>query len=121
MCNFGSPADLLRPAACVWLAVLAVAAAGPLRAEDEPTIEVTLQNDTFTPAEFKIPANRPFVLKVINHEKAPVEIEAKELKIEKVVAPGTEMIAHVRPQKPGRYLVVNEYKEDQVKAFAVAE
>jgi hypothetical protein len=117
-CSFAGP---LRRLALVGLASLTASTVAPLRAEDEPTIEISLQNDAFTPAEFKVPANRPFVLKVVNLEKSAVEIEATELKIEKVVAPGAAMIARVKPQKPGRYLLVNEYKEDLVKAFAVAE
>jgi hypothetical protein len=94
---------------------------GTVSAEDLPTIEVLLQGDVFSPADIKVPANKTFILKVINREKAAVEIEAIDLKIEKVVAAGTEMTARVRPLKAGRYLIVNEYKEDTVKAFIVAE
>lgn len=91
------------------------------RAADELTVEVTLQNDAFSPAEVKVPAGKAFVLKVINRDSGAAEIEAKELKIEKVVAGNSEIRARVRAQQPGRYLVVNEYKEDTVKAFVVVE
>jgi hypothetical protein len=121
MLNFGPLANAVRPALPACFAILALSSTAPLRAEEEPTIEIILQNDAFAPAEFKIPTNRPFILKVINRDNAAAEIEAKELKIEKVVAPGAEIIARVKPQKPGRYLLVNEYKEDHVQAFAVAE
>ena len=57
------------------------------------------------------------MLKVINNEKSGVEIEAKDLKIEKVAAAGTEIIARVKALKPGKYLLVNEYKEDTVKSL----
>jgi hypothetical protein len=120
MLNFGFLAGSRRPAR-VWLVVLAASGIAPLHADDEPTIAISLENDVFTPAEIQIPANRPFVLKLTNRENAPVEIESKALKIEKIVAAGSEMIVHVKPQKPGRYLLVNEYKEDHVKAFAVAQ
>jgi cupredoxin-like protein len=68
-----------------------------------------------------VPAGAAFMLKVVNNEKSGVEIEAKDLKIEKVAAAGTEIIARVKPIKPGKYLLVNEYKEDTVKAYIVAE
>jgi hypothetical protein len=93
----------------------------PGLADEIATYVLTLENDTFTPSDLKIPADKPFALKVVNKEKAAVEIEAKDLKIEKVVAAGGEVIARVKAQKPGRYLLVNEYKEDTVKTFVVVE
>ncbi|WP_158554804.1 cupredoxin domain-containing protein [Methylovirgula sp. 4M-Z18] len=107
-------------AACLFAAAGAIFTSLPLRA-DEATIEVVLQNDAFSPAEIKVPAGQPFTLKVSNKESAAAEIEAKGLKIEKVAAAGTDVVAHVKPLKPGRYLIVNEYKEDHVKAYVVAE
>ncbi len=105
--------------ACLALASLILSA--PLRAQEAATFTMTLENDVFSPPELKVPANKPFMLKVINKEKIAAEIEAKDLKIEKVAAPGTEIIAKVKPLAPGRYLLVNEYKEDSVKAYIVAE
>ena len=102
-------------------ALLAGFLAAPAHSEDAATYVLTLENDAFTPADLKVPADKPFTLKVVNKEKAGVEIEAKDLKIEKVVVAGDEMIAHVKAQKPGRYLLVNEYKEDQVKTYIVVE
>jgi hypothetical protein len=61
------------------------------------------------------------MLKVVNNEKSGVEIEAKDLKIEKVAAAGTEIVVRVKALKPGKYVLVNEYKEDSVKAYIVAE
>ena len=92
-----------------------------VRAEDAPTFTLTLENDAFSPADLKVPAGKAFVLKVLNKEKTGVEIEAKDLKIEKIVAAGGEAIARVKPLKAGRYLLVNEYKEETVKTYVVAE
>jgi hypothetical protein len=107
--------------AAASLGLAAFALASLARAEDAATYELTLQNDVFAPADLKVPSGKPFVLKVVNKEGAGVEIEAKDLKIEKVVAAGGEVIARVKPMKPGRYLLVNEYKEDTVKTFVVVE
>lgn len=104
--------------------VCSVGLAAPIaaaRAQEAAPIEIVLQNDVFSPADAKVPANVGFVLKLVNKEKAAVEFEAKDLKIEKVVVPGGEALLRVRPLKPGRYLLVNEYKEASVKTFLVAE
>ena len=104
-----------------FLAALCLFPALPVQAADPVTITVTLKADAFTPAEVKAPANQPFVLKFINQDAAAAEIEAKDLKIEKVVAGNSEIIVRVQPQTAGRYLFVNEYKEDAVKGFVVVE
>ena len=103
------------------LAGALLGAGAPARAETVAPIEVTLQGDAFLPAEVKAPANTPFVLKFINKDSAAAEIEAKDLKVEKVVAGKSEIIVRVPAMKPGRYLFVNEYKEDAVKGFVVVE
>jgi Cupredoxin-like domain len=76
-------------------------------AEDRATFTVILENDAFSPTEIKVPAGVAFILKVINNEKSGVEIEAKDLKIEKVAAAGTEIIARVKAIKPGKYIPSN--------------
>lgn len=94
---------------------------GPALGEEQPTFTLTLEKDVFSPDGLKVPAGKAFVLKVLNKEKVAVEIEAKDLKIEKVVGAGGEVTARVKALKPGRYLLVNEYKEDTVKTYIVAE
>lgn len=96
-------------------------AAAPAGAEDIATFTLTLKADAFTPAEIKVPAGKDFMLKVTNEDASAAEIEAKDLKVEKVVAGHAEIVVKVRAVDPGRYLLVNEYKEDTVKAFVVAE
>lgn len=93
----------------------------PVAAEDAPTFTLTLESDVFSPAELKVPAGKAFVLKVVNKENAAVEIEAKDLKIEKVVTVGGEIVARVKAMAPGRYLLVNEYKEETVKTYVIVE
>jgi hypothetical protein len=102
--------------------VLATMATGSsiLRAE-EPSVDVVLQGDQFTPSEIKVPAGQSIVLRFTNKETKAAEIEAKDLKIEKVVPAGGSITARVKPLKPGRYLLVNEYREDVAKAYVVVE
>ena len=105
-------------AICIVTGMLSVGAA---TAADPATIEVTLQNDAFSPAEVKVAAGTAVVLKFINKDAGAAEIEAKDLNIEKVVVGNSEIIVRVRPQKPGKYLFVNEYKEDVTKGYVVVE
>jgi len=90
-------------------------------AQEGSTYVLTLEGDAFTPAELKVPAGQPFVLRLVNKENSAAEFEAKELKVEKIVAAGADAIARVKAMQPGRYLLVNEFKEDTVKTFVVVE
>ncbi|MEJ1936563.1 cupredoxin domain-containing protein [Nostoc sp. NIES-2111] len=108
---------LFLASACLAAALLAA----PASAEDTPDAEITLSGDVFNPREVRVPAGRNLVLKFVNGESAPAEIEGKELKIEKVVPAGGTIIARVKALKPGRYLFVNEYREDVAKGYVVAE
>ena len=107
----------LLASACLAVALTVV----PAWAEDTPDAEITLSGDVFNPREVRVPAGRNLVLKFVNGESAPAEIEGKELKIEKVVPAGGTIVARVKPLKPGRYLFVNEYREDVAKGYVVAE
>jgi hypothetical protein len=95
--------------------------AGPTALAQDKTIELSLQGDRFAPAEITVPAGAPLVFKLTNGEKSAVEFEAKDLKIEKVVPAGGSATVRVKALKPGRYLIVNEYREDVAKAYIVAE
>lgn len=110
---------LSRLGAATAFALLAVTP--PAMAETAAQFEVTLKGDVFTPAEVKVPAGKPFTMKFFNKDVAAAEIEAKDLKVEKIVAGNSEIIVRVGAMKPGRYLFVNEYKEDTVKGYVVVE
>ena len=120
MKNFRVRVLTLAALAAAGLAAASFAAT-PALAETAAQFEVTLKGDVFTPAEVKVPADKPFTMKFFNKETAAAEIEAKDLKIEKIVAAGGEIIVRVGAMKPGRYLFVNEYKEETVKGYVVVE
>ena len=114
---------MLSRFAPVLLIALTVAAtsASPLRAEDIATYETTLKDEAFTVAEIKVPAGKPFIIKMTNANSAPAELEAKELKIEKVAAGNSTIIVRVKAMEPGKYLFVDEYQEDVAKGYVVVE
>lgn len=100
---------------------VAVGAALPVRADDVVTYETTLKGNAFTVAEIKVPAGKPFMIKMINTNAAPAELEAKELKIEKVAAGNSTIVVRVKAMEPGKYLFVDEYQEDVAKGYVIVE
>jgi heme/copper-type cytochrome/quinol oxidase subunit 2 len=113
----------MPPLAAKFLISLAIvaSASSPLRAGDAVTYETTLKGNGFTVAEIKVPAGKPFIMKMTNANAAPAELEAKELKIEKVAAGNSTIVVRVKAMKPGKYLFVDEYQEDVAKGYIIAE
>ena len=86
-----------RIATVAGAALLLASAAG---AAEPTTVELTLKDHRFTPAEVKVPANQPFQITVHNQDDAAEEIDSGPLKVEKVVPPGSSATVRVRPMPP---------------------
>lgn len=114
---------VFRSSRLIVLSMLAGSLAIPMQslAEDAIQFEIILTDKGFEPNEVKAPANRPLVITVKNTTKAAAEFESKSLKIEKVVAANGQGIFRVKPLAAGKYLFVNEYKEDTVKGYLIVE
>ena len=108
----------LRSLICPLIVLAFVA---PLRAEDIVTYETTLKDKAFTVAEIKVPAGKPFIIKLNNANAAAAELEAKELKVEKPVAANSSIVVRVKAMAPGKYLFVDEYQEDVAKGYIIVE
>ena len=106
------------------LALALAAVSGVLaRAEaaDKPgEVSLTAANQKFEPAEVKVKAGQPFVLVVTNNDpKKAIEVENKDLRIEKVVPAGKTVNIRVRALKPGTYVFVDDFNPAaQVKIVA---
>jgi len=108
----------------VLVAVLAAVVGGlssPALAADPIEKTLVIENNRFSPEEIRVKANTPFVIVVTNKDKAPEELESKELKIEKVIPPGQTVKVRVRALKPGTYKFVGEYHEKTAQGRIVAE
>jgi hypothetical protein len=88
-------------------------------AEDSVTLEVSVKDHKFEPAEIKGPANKAIVFKVKNLDAAPVEFESEPLQFETVVKPNAEVLVKVKPQKPGRYGFFDDLHTDTKGALLV--
>jgi hypothetical protein len=102
----------LKAALLVSIGSASVLTAGAARAEQTTEIQLSYNNKKFDPAEIRVPANTAIVIKLKNLSGKAMEFESKPLKIEKVIAAGSDVIINVRPQKPGSYKFVDEYNED---------
>jgi Cupredoxin-like domain len=115
MRRLGTSLSLLLATALTF----AVAAAVVDAADKPAEVALTIEKQKFDPAEVKVKANAPFVLVVTNKDSKPAEVENKDLKVEKVVAPGKTVSIRVRALKPGSYVFVDDFnKSAQVKIVA---
>lgn len=90
-------------------------------AAEPATYEITLKDQAFTPAELKVPAGTPFIIKVKNENDAPAEFESKDMKFEKVVAGHAEILTKVKALPGGTFEFYDEYHEDTARGTVVAE
>lgn len=102
-------------------AALAFGPAHEARAEDVQTFALAIKGNSFTPSEIHVPADKPFIIRLTNSNATPVELEAKDLKVEKVAAGNSEIVVRVKGMSAGKYLFVDEYQEDVAKGYVIAE
>jgi hypothetical protein len=67
------------------------------------TIQISVKNHRFQPAEIHAAANKPINLMVKNLDATPMEFESVTLRVEKVVAGNSEGVIRLRALSPGRY------------------
>ena len=87
------------------------AAATPAGAEQSAAVSISVKGHHFEPAEIHAPANRPLAIRVKNLDPAAIEFESVSLRVEKVVAPGSEGVVNVRPLAPGRYEFFDDFHQ----------
>lgn len=78
-------------------------------AQQSASIAIAVKDHRFQPAQVSAPANRPLSIKVKNLDAAPMEFESASLRVEKVIAPGSEGVVNVRPLAPGRYEFFDDF------------
>jgi hypothetical protein len=70
---------------------------------------------------YKVPAGKRFKLEVANEGKTAIEFESKDLKQEKVVAPGAKTSLSINALKAGEYKFVDEFHESTAKGKIIAK
>ena len=103
--------------------MLAVALiATPARATDELTVyKLEVRDGVFEPATIEVPAGKRFKIEISNVGKGPIEFESKDLRQEKVLAPGAKSSVVINALKPGTYTFFDEYHMDLPKGKIIAK
>ncbi|QWG25294.1 cupredoxin domain-containing protein [Bradyrhizobium sediminis] len=117
---FASPI-LSKTAFVAALCIASVSAMATADAQTTTEIQLSYKDKKFEPAEISAPANTPVVIKLKNLDAKAMEFESKTLKVEKVVAGGSDAIINVRAQKPGRYEFFDEYNEKTARGALVVK
>jgi hypothetical protein len=112
---------LSKTAFVAALCIASVSAMSTADAQTATEIQLSYKDKKFEPAEVSAPANTPVVIKLKNLDAKAMEFESKTLKVEKVVAGGSDAIINVRAQKPGRYEFFDEYNEKTARGALVVK
>ncbi len=106
---------LVLPALCV----IATLQASPSRAQQATEIQLTYSRGQFQPSELHAPADKPISFRVKNLDARAMEFESTSLRVEKVVAAGSEGVINVRALKPGRYEFYDDFNDKARGALTV--
>jgi len=105
-----------RPAALLLTALLATAAF----AEDAPLFKLVARDGKFEPATLEVPAGKRIRIEVANQNAKAIEFESKDLKQEKVIAPGKTTVVTLNALKPGEYKYFDEFQQSTGQGRIVA-
>jgi hypothetical protein len=94
----------------VLAAALVVGASHVALAQDT-TLQLTVENGQFSPAELQAPANKPLVIVIKNNGAKAMEFESVSLRVEKVVAARSQGSVRVRALAPGRYEFFDDFNK----------
>jgi plastocyanin len=93
----------------VLLALVFVASAGVVCADEPVQVSIAIKDHQFDPAELHAPAGKPIAIAVKNLGTIAAEFESDTLHVEKIVPPGGQATVHVRPLEPGRYNFFDDF------------
>jgi hypothetical protein len=81
----------------------------PSHAQQATEIQLTYSKGQFQPSQVSAPADKPISFRVKNLDAKAMEFESTSLRVEKVVAAGSEGVINVRALKPGRYEFYDDF------------
>lgn len=102
---------------CVSVLLLAT----PVLAEELPVFQLVAKGGRFNPTVIEVPAGKRFKIEITNEGPGAIEFESKDLKQEKVLAPGAKSFVVINSLKPGIYKFVDEYHEATAQGTIVAK
>jgi hypothetical protein len=99
--------------------LLLITAAASVSAAD--TIEISIKDHKFVPAEITIPADTKVKLVVKNQDPTPEEFESHSMHREKVIPGGKQAIIFIGPLKPGTYEFFGEFNPKTAKGRVIVK
>jgi hypothetical protein len=84
-------------------------------------VEIILKEHRFTPAEIRVPAGKRTLLLVKNQDKTADEFDSTALKVEKVIAGGSEGVVRLQPLGVGRYPFRGEFNPETAQGVVIVE
>jgi len=99
-----------------WMRVTLVGAllgfSGTQAGAQSATVEISVKDHRFQPAQISAPANQPIVIRVKNRDSTPMEFESVSLRVEKVVPGNGEATINIRALAPGSYKFFDDFHKD---------
>ena len=93
----------------------------PVLAEDLQVFKLVAKGGRFNPTVIEVPAGKRFKIEISNEGPGAIEFESRDLKQEKVLAPGAKSFVVINSLKPGTYKFFDEYHEDTAQGTIVAK
>lgn len=100
---------------------LGLAIIGSALADGDPVFRIEFKDGVVTPQRLEVPANRRILLELHNVGTTPAEFESRELRKEKVLAPGASSVLVIRTLEPGEYDFFDDFHLDTPPAVLVAK
>ncbi|MBI3436655.1 MAG: cupredoxin domain-containing protein [Proteobacteria bacterium] len=105
----------------LFAATLLLAGPSVVAAQEPTTLQVSISNHRFQPAEIVAPANTAIRLRIKNLDATPAEFESVSLRVEKIIAAKSEGVVNLRPLQPGRYKFFDDFHRDTAQGTLVVQ
>ncbi|NWB40356.1 cupredoxin domain-containing protein [Pseudomonas sp. E6002] len=92
----------------------------PAAAQADQLVTLVIQNHTFSPSTFEVPAGERFRIQLTSHDESVDEFESYDMKFEKIIVPGNTITVFAGPLHPGTYTFFDDYHPDQAKGTVTA-
>jgi len=102
-------------------AVMAALTSASQAVAETKSVEISIKDHLFSPAEVKVPANQKVKLIVKNLDATPEEFESHDMDREKIIPGNSTATILVGPLKPGTYSFFGEFNEKTAQGKVIAE
>jgi hypothetical protein len=113
------PAAMMKKPVLAVICAIAMFQVSASYAQQATEIHLTYSKGQFQPSQVSAPADKPISFRIKNLDAKAMEFESTSLRVEKVVAAGTEGIVNVRALTPGRYEFYDDFNDKARGALTV--